>query len=140
MKAMLYFKPDDVLLNKCSEFYNTPLWTAAALGRCKEMDLLIGARANIDHVSGENGTPLKGACQPGRLPAVKLLISCGVRSRNIEEDDDTERRSLVYRNSQHHPKVRNWLLNRRFQETPKLIASRPWSSIFGLRPSDLCAV
>ena len=140
LKAMLYFKPDDVSLNKRSEFYNTSLWTAAALGRCKEMHLLIRAGANIDQVSGENGTPLEGACQSGRLPAMKLLISCGARTRNIEGDDGTERRSLFHRNSQHRPKVRNWLLNGRFQETPKLIASRPWSSFLGCVLPIVCGL
>ena len=140
LKATLYLKPDDVSLNKRSEFYNTPLWTAAALGRCKEMYLLIRAGANIDQVSGENGTTPEGACQSGRLPAVKLLISCGARTRNIEEDDGPERRFLVYRNSQHHPKVRNWLLNGRFQETPKIDSKPPLDFIFWAASFQLCTV
>ncbi|KAL8852066.1 MAG: hypothetical protein Q9221_002996 [Calogaya cf. arnoldii] len=61
----------------------TPLYAACTTAplpfQQDKIDLLLEAGADIEHVGGEHGTPLMGACAAGRLTVVKFLIDKGAK-------------------------------------------------------------
>jgi ankyrin repeat protein len=66
---------------------DTPLSTAARLGRAEMVEWLLDRGATVDLVApgGRGRTPLIWACEQKRLPVVKVLVNAGA---NLEAVDD----------------------------------------------------
>jgi len=66
---------------------DTPLSTAAMLGRVEMVEWLLGRGAAVDGVApgGRGRTPLMWACEQKRLPVVKVLVDAGA---SLEAADD----------------------------------------------------
>lgn len=52
----------------------TALWCAAGAGHFEVVRLLVTQRANVNHTTVTNSTPLRAACFDGRLDIVKYLV------------------------------------------------------------------
>lgn len=77
----------DVGVDAHNKLGDTPLSTAAMLGRVEMVDWLLDRGAAVDLVApgGRGRTPLIWACEQKRLPVVKVLVNAGA---NLEAVDD----------------------------------------------------
>lgn len=100
----------------------TPLYAACTTAplpfQQSDIDVLLEAGADIEHVGGRHGTPLMGACAAGRLAVVKNLINKGAKLC-YEGNDGTIISAL--RAAKYFPKIKRWILVERFTHGPRRI-------------------
>ncbi|KAL8669455.1 MAG: hypothetical protein Q9168_005951 [Polycauliona sp. 1 TL-2023] len=99
----------------------TPLYAASTRAppslQADRIQLLLKAGAELEHIGGEHGTPLMGACAAGRHTAVKILVSEGAR---LCYEGDNETVSALYA-ARHFPDIVRWILVERFTHGPRRI-------------------
>jgi ankyrin repeat protein len=129
LKRVLKRIPKDdltTLINYRTSTCDSPLYTAASVGSCDAMRMLLDAGAQLDLEGGDFGSPLMGACALGRLPAVKMLVRLGARLAYFREDRIV---LTAFEAAKHHPAIVRWLLVGRLMEHPKLLCNEAPKSL-----------
>ena len=126
MKMVLRRVPHEILsklLAHPDHCFGTPLYAASTIAvpayQNAIIDLLLAAGADLELKGGDAGTPLMGACTPGRLEAVKHLVRRGARISYTEEGQVFS----ALRAAKHFPDIVRWLLVGRYLDGPKLLTN-----------------
>ncbi|KAL8835784.1 MAG: hypothetical protein Q9170_003178 [Blastenia crenularia] len=110
------------LLRERARAGGTPLYAICTLTHPSQqqdlLDTLLETGADIEHVGGDHGTPLTGACATGKLAAVKLLVA---RGANIAYKNDDGAIVSALDKAKHFPEIVRWLLVERFMQGPRRI-------------------
>lgn len=87
----------------------TALWCAAGAGHFEVVRLLLSHRANVNHTTVTNSTPLRAACFDGRLDIVRYLVERRADIRITNKYDNTCLMIAAYKG---HADVVRFLLER----------------------------
>ncbi|KAK6476952.1 protein fem-1-like protein B [Huso huso] len=94
----------------------TALWCAAGAGHFEVVRLLVTQRANVNHTTVTNSTPLRAACFDGRLDIVKYLVE---NRANIGIANKYDNTCLMIASYKGHTDVVKYLLEQKADPNAK---------------------
>ncbi|MBN3279233.1 FEM1B protein, partial [Polyodon spathula] len=94
----------------------TALWCAAGAGHFEVVRLLVTQRANVNHTTVTNSTPLRAACFDGRLDIVKYLVE---NHANISIANKYDNTCLMIASYKGHTDVVKYLLEQKADPNAK---------------------
>ncbi|KAK6475011.1 protein fem-1-like protein B [Huso huso] len=94
----------------------TALWCAAGAGHFEVVRLLVTQRANVNHTTVTNSTPLRAACFDGRLDIVKYLVESRANIGIANKYDNT---CLMIASYKGHTDVVKYLLEQKADPNAK---------------------
>ncbi|XP_041082520.1 protein fem-1 homolog B [Polyodon spathula] len=94
----------------------TALWCAAGAGHFEVVRLLVTQRANVNHTTVTNSTPLRAACFDGRLDIVKYLVE---NHANINIANKYDNTCLMIASYKGHTDVVKYLLEQKADPNAK---------------------
>ncbi|KAK1158051.1 hypothetical protein AOXY_G24287 [Acipenser oxyrinchus oxyrinchus] len=94
----------------------TALWCAAGAGHFEVVRLLVTQRANVNHTTVTNSTPLRAACFDGRLDIVKYLVE---NHANIGIANKYDNTCLMIASYKGHTDVVKYLLEQKADPNAK---------------------